>query len=187
MKSKSLFKYIGLSITLIIGSCIEEQNVQIKDNIPFVVSASFADVKTASWGGVTWWTEGDAIAVFHAENGSSDFVPDGEFVLDGNDYTRFMGNVDSRLFDSEMMYDWIALYPYCDADDLKLSIGGLEPQRQIGINDMQHISGKNLPLYGCIENVPFSESYQCPQIPANPHPGYFPRSRHQNRKRIGCR
>ena len=157
MKSKSLFKYIGLSITLIIGSCIEEQNVQIKDNIPFVVSASFADVKTASWGGFTWWTEGDAIAVFHAENGSSDFVPDGEFVLDGNDYTRFMGNVDSRLFDSEMMYDWIALYPYCDADDLKLSIGGLEPQRQIGINDMQHISGENLPLYGCIENVPFSE------------------------------
>lgn len=160
MKLKSLYYYIGIS--LILNSCVEEHNVQMKEKMPFEVTASFVDVKTANSGMSTVWEEDDAICIFHSEAGADKYVNDGKFVIAPSGVSKgiFKGTVDAGSMDPDNSYDWYAVYPYSDYDEpsgVTVMIGGLEPQRQVGANDMAHIAGENVPMYGHLISVPFSE------------------------------
>lgn len=162
MKFKSLCKYIALSFGLIIFSCIEEQNVQMEEKVSFEVAASFIDVKTTNFGMSTVWEEDDAICIFHSEAGADKYVNDGKFVIAPSGVSKgiFKGTVDAGSMDPDNSYDWYAVYPYSDYDEpsgVTVMIGGLEPQRQAGTNDMTHIAGDNVPMYGNLISVPFSE------------------------------
>lgn len=162
MKSKSLFKYIGLSIILIVGSCIEEQDIHLKSNMNFEVTASVADVKTTNSGMSTVWVKGDAIGVFHSEKGKNKYVDDGKFVIEQSDVSSgvFNGSVDAGSMSTDKLYDWYAIYPYYDIDapdDGLVLIGNVEPQKQVGVDDMRHLAGENVPMYGKLTSIPFQE------------------------------
>lgn len=164
MKFKSLCKYIALSFGLIIVSCIEEQNVQMEEKVSFEVAASFIDVKTTNFGMSTLWSEDDAINVFHSETGTADYINDGMFTVaqPGLPNGVFRGYVDTGSMNPDKLYDWYAIYPYIDGKEYLDSvsehyviIGGLEPQKQVGANDMSHLAGSYVPLYGQIKSIPF--------------------------------
>lgn len=126
--------------------------------IPFEITASTPDTKTANDGLNTVWVADDAINLFHAVAGAATYINDGEFTVakDDVDAGRFTGTLGGDL-EAGKSYDWYAFYPYSDyiktpgAQTNGYAYIGCrsdKTQLQVGINNMTHIAGANYPLYG---------------------------------------
>lgn len=170
MKKLSLFIGMALAASLSLTNCTEKIEGPIAPatpaGIPFEISADIS-TKTTNVGLATKWAEGDAINLFHAEAGKTDYVSDNDFTLDANRDGVFKGNLSSAL-DPSKSYDWYAIYPYNQAVKTPANnattakwcyVGGRSdtPAVQNGNNSTSHLVKSYAPLWGKVANVPSNE------------------------------
>ena len=121
--------------------------------------------KTTNDGLDTQWAEGDAINVFHAAAGTTEYVSDSQFSLKDTESGKFDGTVSG--LDADASYDWYAFYPYKDlltspenTSKTYCYIGSRsdQSQSQTGNDNMFHICGVNYPLFGIVRNIKSSDT-----------------------------
>ena len=174
MKKLSLFLGMALAASLSLTNCAEKIEGPIAPatpaGIPFEISADIS-TKTTNDGLATKWAEGDAINLFHAEAGKTDYVSDKDFTLDATRVGVFKGSLTGTL-DASKSYDWYAIYPYNQALETPANnattakyfyVGGRSdtPAVQNGNNSTSHLVERYAPLWGKVANVP---SYEQPSM-----------------------
>lgn len=146
---------------------IAEPKAPVTEGIPFEIVAATADTKTANDGLNTVWTTGDALNVFHAEAGSTDYGNNDEFTYTGS-ANKFTGTLKTALGGGGKSYDWYALYPYNKlistptGKDQKYTLIGKKNgpdtgDTQNGNDSKAHLSGKSCPMYAVAKNVAASD------------------------------
>lgn len=170
MKKLSLFLGMALAASLSLTNCTEKIEGPIAPATPagiqFEISADIS-TKTTNDGLATKWATGDAINLFHAEAGKTDYVSDKDFTLDATRVGVFTGNLSSALAPSTS-YDWYAIYPYNQALETPANnattakyfyVGGRSdtPAVQNGNNSTSHLVERYAPLWGKAANVPSNE------------------------------
>ena len=159
---KQIFKY-GLSLCamlLLAAACHKEEPVDPSqgggnpEEGNFVILLEPAS-KTINNGLSTLWADGDKVNVFHAEEGSDNYVSDGAFSFSGNNV--FKGTLAQEL-ENGKSYDWYVSYPY-DANmtspkQMKISIPAVQSQSVDG--STAHLCGSLCPLAGKEKAVPSS-------------------------------
>ncbi len=118
---------------------------------PFEIVASTVDTKTVNDGMSTKWAEGDQINLFHAVTDGTDYKNNGAFTVKDVEAGSFTGNL-SETLDVEEEYDWYAAYPYNPAlaspKNTTAAFTIATGLVQDGYNNMKHLAGDVLPLYG---------------------------------------
>lgn len=148
---------LALSITDCQKELVDQTTPASEPN--FELFARPVTTKTANNGLVdTKWVAKDAINVFHAEAGSTEYVSDGKFTVKDIETGRFDGPVSPSL-SADKSYDWYAFYPYTSQistpGDRKVgwvTVGGTS-QTQTGNGSRAHLAGESCPLYGIASNV----------------------------------
>lgn len=164
---KRHFYTLGLMLaaTFTLTNCAQEidnPNDVPSAGIPFEIVATSAETKTANSASVVSWVAGDALNVFHAEAGATEYVNDNNFTIAEEDLTsgRFTGTLTAAL--TADSYDWYAFYPYSSYIKTPANTSnGYTPigseagvqQTQNGYDNMDHIAGENYPLYGVATGV----------------------------------
>lgn len=152
---KNLFS-LGLMTAAVIAlaSCAKEaaapvaEEPVIKEGVPFVIEAGVETKTTATDVGVVSWAENDALAVFHAVAGSTEYGSNDEFTFTSNN--SFSGTLTDGALTADS-YDWYALYPYYSGIETPANTSKgyttiKQNQTQAGNNSMAHLA--SLPLYG---------------------------------------
>ena len=170
MKKLSLFLGMALAASLSLTNCTEKIEGPIAPatpaGIPFEISADIS-TKTTNDGLATQWATGDAINLFHAVTGTTDYVSDNDFTLDATRDGVFKGSLTGTL-DASKSYDWYAIYPYNQALETPANnattakwcyVGGRSdtPAVQNGNNSTSHLVERYAPLWGKVANVPSNE------------------------------
>lgn len=151
--------------TLAFTNC-DKQDVEPQvpaEKTPFTIIASAVDTKTANDGLKTVWAENDALNVFHAVAGTTDYGTNDKFTFTGAD-NKFTGEV---ALDAGKSYDWYALYPVNINPKYVLTtpagakdgdgwayIGHKGGANQNKYNSKEHLCGTLCPLYGVAKSVP---------------------------------
>ncbi len=143
---------------------IAEPKAPVTEGIPFEIVAATADTKTANDGLNTVWTTGDALNVFHAEAGSTDYGTNDKFTYAGAD-NKFTGKLKTALGGGKS-YDWYALYPVNSNQTFVITtpagnqngdgwayIGHKGGATQNGYNSKAHLAENLCPLYGVVKSV----------------------------------
>lgn len=104
------------------------------------------------------WSADDAMNVFHAPTGTTNYSSNDQFTLAEIESGRFTGLITDTEFDPNGTYDWYAVYPYSKymASPAESNSGSyfvvgsknINTQQQTGIDNQAHICGENIPLYG---------------------------------------
>lgn len=118
------------------------------------------------------WSANDAMNVFHAPTGTTNYSSNDQFTLAEIESGRFTGLITDTEFDPNGTYDWYVLYPYKSQkttptlDEAYFGIGSYAKsvQTQKGINNQDHICGVDIPLYGKVTNTTGSPSLQMHHI-----------------------
>ena len=165
MKMKKNIIALGLIVaaTFALTNCTKEienpADGQESAGIPFELIASTADTKTAAGDDLaTVWVSNDALSVFHAEAGSTEYGENDKFSITTEELAsgKFTGTLSAAL-EAGKSYDWYAVYPYKDSyktpattNSGVIYLGSKynEVQKQDGNDDMSHLAGANFPLYG---------------------------------------
>ena len=157
---------MALAASLSLTNCTEKIEGPIAPatpaGIPFEISADIS-TKTTNDGLATKWATGDAINLFHAEAGKTDYVSDNDFKLDATRVGVFKGSLTGTL-DASKSYDWYAIYPYnknvttpaaTNKGYIFLGQTATKGFRTIQErNDSKsHLCGTALPLYGVAKGV----------------------------------
>ena len=178
MKHNILIASLFALATILVSSCAKEQffDNNDKDYEPEhksgqVVSlfATTQQVKTVNDGVNTYWSQADAISVFHAPTGTTEYSDNSSFVINSEcldpskeNYGCFEGPITGELSESN---DWYALYPYKETipspAGTSVAVTGSiifgsdanVPQVQSGNDNTAHLAGTNMPLYGKTLNV----------------------------------
>ncbi len=152
---------VSLAAIVTLASCNKEienstENI-IGGGIPFELTASSVETKTAIDGFTTSWIANDALDITHAIAGTTDYVNDGKFTITEEtlDAKKFNGTLKSELAD-DTAYDWYALYPKNDSGSFTY-IGHSKGATQKGNNSTAHLCGSLCPLYGIAKNVNSSD------------------------------
>lgn len=160
-------------IGFVLGSCEQLDSPkmeEVNDSGNFTVYLSQPQTKTANDGMSTKWVEGDVINVFHAVDGTENYVNDNSFTCDNVAANKFSGTLAEEL-NSDSNYDWYAFYPSINTANgdtpvkFKKNIGRTSMSSfagkvtQTGNNSMAHLAvGKDgFPVVGFVNNVPASE------------------------------
>ncbi|MCI6628991.1 MAG: hypothetical protein MR722_06460 [Bacteroidales bacterium] len=164
MKKLSLFLGMALAASLSLTNCAEKIEGPIAPatpaGIPFEISADIS-TKTTNDGLATKWATGDAINLFHAEAGKTDYVSDNDFKLDATRVGVFKGSLTGTL-DASKSYDWYAFYPYSEYNKTPAGVSketfgythiGDKSQTQERNDSKAHLCGTALPLYGVAKGV----------------------------------
>lgn len=145
-------------------NCTKEIEPQApdKEGVPFEITASINDTKTTNDGLNTLWAKDDAISVFHALAGSSDYGTNDKFTYTSDSDDSFSGTLKEPLEDKKS-YDWYAIYNYydgyttpaasSDADGGAIYIGYRPGITQSGLNSTAHLKGSNCTMYGVAKNI----------------------------------
>lgn len=138
---------------------IAEPKAPVTEGIPFEIVAATADTKTTNSGLSTAWAAGDALNVFHAKAGDTDYGYNDQFTYTGAD-NKFKGKLTTGL--EADSYDWYALYPYnknintpagSKDGDGWAHIGHKGGATQNGYNSTAHLAETLCPLYGVVKSV----------------------------------
>lgn len=175
MKMKKNIIALGLIVaaTFALTNCTKEidnpADGQESAGIPFELIASTADTKTAAGDDLaTVWVSNDALSVFHAEAGSTEYGANDKFSITTENLAsgKFTGTLSAAL-EAGKSYDWYAVYPYKDSykTPATTSSGVIylgskynEVQTQDGYDSMKHLAGANFPLYGKSKAIQVSET-----------------------------
>ena len=155
---------MALAASLSLTNCTEKIEGPIAPatpaGIPFEISADIS-TKTTNDGLATKWATGDAINLFHAEAGKTDYVSDNDFKLDATRVGVFKGSLTGTL-DASKSYDWYAFYPYSEYNKTPAGVSketfgythiGDKSQTQEGNDSKAHLCGATLPLYGVVKSL----------------------------------
>ena len=105
---KSLF-FAGLAAaTLAFVGCNKEADVRGLDGVPVGIVLSNVDTRTVNDGMSTKWETGDALNVFYAVAGTTDYSANTKFEVDDADASHATGTAELTA----EAYDWYLLYPY---------------------------------------------------------------------------
>ena len=118
------------------------------------------------------WSANDAMNVFHALPGTTNYSANDQFTVSDIEGGVFKGTISDTEFDPNGTYDWYVLYPYKSQkttptlDEAYFGIGSYATsvQTQKGINNQDHICGVDIPLYGKVTNTTGSPSLQMHHI-----------------------
>ncbi len=132
-----------------------------------VLYLSTAETKTSNEGLKTKWVEGDQVAVFHAEAGTTNYVNDGQFTISSTETGLAVGTSGANL-ETGKSYDWYIIYPYADgltspaAQNKTVVLGAADGRAQIqnGNDSRAHIAGTAYPLWGVAKSVLAGETPQ---------------------------
>ncbi len=104
------------------------------------------------------WSADDAMNVFHALPGTTNYSANDQFTVSDIEGGVFKGTITDTEFDPNGTYDWYAVYPYSKymASPAESNSGSyfvvgsknINTQQQTGIDNQAHICGENIPLYG---------------------------------------
>ena len=153
---KALF-FAGLAASLLFVGCNKEADLA-GNGRPVGIILSDAATRTVNDGLSTKWVNGDALNVFYAPAGTTEYSANVKFVVDDADANHAAGTADLTA----SAYDWYLLYPYdshvttpASTKSGYLTIGSSASgkQKQAGIDNMAHLAEKNLPVYGVAKNV----------------------------------
>lgn len=166
MKKLSLFLGMAFVASLSLTNCTEKIEGPIVPatpaGIPFEISADISTKTTNNDGLVTQWAEGDAINLFHAVAGTTDYVSDNDFTLDATRKGVFTGNLTGGELNASTSYDWYAFYPYSEYNKTQAGVSkdtfgytkiGDKSQIQEGNDSKAHLCGDALPLYGVAKGL----------------------------------
>ena len=167
---KKSFLLMGLAVAALSFTNCNKQEVEIPAaGDPFAIQlTSVEETRTTNDGMATKWVEGDALSVFYATAGSTSFSANNQFSITNAEAN--LATADITLADGT--YDWYAFYPYNsyftspannNDDPGRTYIGSRSDrsQTQTGYNNMDHVAGSDVPLYGLAKNV---ASGDVPQI-----------------------
>lgn len=156
---------MALAASLSLTNCTEKIEGPIAPatpaGIPFEISADIS-TKTTNDGLVTNWAEGDAINLFHAVAGTTDYVSDNDFKLDATREGVFTGSLAGGGLNASRSYDWYAFYPYSEYNKTPAGVSkdtfgythiGDKSQTQEGNDSKAHLCGDALPLYGVAKGL----------------------------------
>lgn len=145
------------------SSCVKEVEAPVQgaeaeftEETPVEIVADLGATRTAidNQFKVTW-EEGDAVGIFHVEQGTENFVNDGKFVVkEAGSHGVFTGTV-KGTFNTHANYDWYIIYPYKeDYTSPKDGVIRFNYSDQAGNDSFAHLAGENFPLYGVVKGVP---------------------------------
>lgn len=158
---KNLFVMMGVMVaaTFTLTNCTEEKlSYQEVEKSPYTIYANFAETKTVNNVLSTFWSEGDALNVFHAPAGSEEYGENTQFELvdapSGMFATKELkGNLSN-------VNDWYVIYPYSPyvttpaaTESGYINVGSKSAITQNGYGDRAHLAGTNCPLYGVASGV----------------------------------
>lgn len=153
MKKSLLFAGLAAA-TLSFAGCNKEADVKGLDGVPYEIVLSDASTRTVNSGMTTKWVEGDALSVFYAPAGQTEYAV-AKFDVTDPDQNLAVGEVELTA----EAYDWYLFYPYdshlktpANTNSGYMTVGGLN-QTQKGNDSMAHLAGKNLPVVGVAKNV----------------------------------
>ncbi len=123
---------------------------------PFEIVAGSTETKTTNDGMFTKWEATDAINLFYADAGTTDYTSAGKFESQGTGTSvTFKGTV-GDLYDNN---DWYAFYPYkfgittpANISTYYLAVGGDQTQGAEA-TPTAHLCGEKFPVYGKVTNV----------------------------------
>lgn len=152
---KKFLLFAGLAAaTLSFAGCNKEADVKGLDGVPYEIVLSDASTRTVNSGMTTKWVEGDALSVFYAPAGQTEYAV-AQFDVTDPDQNLAVGEVELTAD----AYDWYLFYPYdshlktpANTNSGYMTVGGLN-QTQKGNDSMAHLAGKNLPVVGVAKNV----------------------------------
>ena len=151
---KNLFALgVALASAFTLTNCTEEiQNPQ-EGKTPYTIYANAAETKTANDGLSTVWMAGDALTVFHAQAGSTEYGESTKFTL--TDAASGQFDADELKGELSSSNDWYALYPASDyvktpaaKSEGYVYFGNKNGMEQNGYNSTAHLCGNACPLYG---------------------------------------
>ena len=178
MKMKKNIIRLGLMAVAAVAltNCTKEiegpADGQSSAGIPFEITASSVETKTTNDGLNTAWAKDDALSVFHAVAGSTEYGTNDKFTITSDNLSanKFTGQLTEGL-EAGKSYDWYAFYPYIqnyktpattNSGVVYLGSKYNEVQTQKGNDSMAHLAGKNFPLYGKVKNL---ASSSVPSVP----------------------
>lgn len=104
------------------------------------------------------WSANDAMNVFHALPGTTNYSANDQFTVSDIEGGVFKGTISDTEFDPNGTYDWYVVYPYskymespAESNSGSYFVVGsknIDTQQQTGIDNQAHICGENIPLYG---------------------------------------
>lgn len=162
MKKHFVFLGIVMAATLSLTNCTKQQTETPAENegIPFEFSTVLT--RTTNDGMSTKWASKDAMNLFHAVAGTTDYKSDGEYTVDAALEGVFSGTL-SEALDESSTYDWYAFYPYkaniktpANTSSGYVTVGGAS-QVQKGNSSTAHICGDICPLYGTLKGAGASD------------------------------
>jgi hypothetical protein len=134
--------------------------------VSFKLNVSAQETRTTTEDGATIkWDTGDAINVFHAVTGSTEYGSNDKFTL--AEGTTFNGELKDGALDESKTYDWYVMYPYdsriktpanTSAGFTTVGSSASGSQTQDGNDDKAHLAGTSIPLYGKTTGVAATET-----------------------------
>ena len=164
---KSLF-FAGLAAALSLVGCNKETDVKGLDGRHVEIVLSDVATRTVNDGMSTAWAAGDALSVFYAPAGSTDWSANTKFTVTDAASNKATGEVELTA-DS---YDWYLFYPYTSqipnptgkSDEgewtgyFYVGSSASGSQTQAGLNSSAHIAGNRVPVVGRATAVPADQT-----------------------------
>lgn len=159
MKKNLLVMGVMAAAAFTLTNCTEEIQSAIEvEKVPYTIYADAADTKTENDGLSTVWVEGDALNVFHAPAGATEYGDNSMFTLSDAEAGKFV--TEELKGELAEVNDWYVLYPYnkyvttpAAKDKGYINVGSKTAITQYGYGTMAHLSGLNCPLYGVAKGV----------------------------------
>ena len=158
MMKKVLF-FAGLAAAVLsLAGCNREADFFGRSGRKMQIVLTDAATRTVNDGLATKWVDGDALNVFYAPAGTAEYSENSKFTVDDAAANHATGTAELTAD----AYDWYLLYPYdshvktpanTNAGYLTLGSASNKTQTQAGLDDMAHLAGANMPVYGVAKNV----------------------------------
>ena len=166
MRKSLFFAGLAAAATLSFVGCNKEADLA-GNGTPFEIVLNTLDTRTVNDGMDTKWKENDALSVFYAPAGSTDWSENTKFTVTDTEAGLAKGEV-SLTAESN---DWYLFYPYTlqipnpkslAADGSRVGYvyigsGSNSSQKQTGLNSTAHLAGGDLPMFGVQKGVAISE------------------------------
>lgn len=166
MRKSLFFAGLAAAATLSFVGCNKEADLA-GNGTPFEIVLNTLDTRTVNDGMDTKWKENDALSVFYAPAGSTDWSENTKFTVTDTEAGLAKGEV-SLTAESN---DWYLFYPYTlqipnpkslAADGSRVGYvyigsGSNSSQKQMGLNSTAHLAGGDLPMFGVQKGVAISE------------------------------
>ncbi len=156
---KKVLFFAGLAAAVLsLAGCNKEADFFGRSGHKMQIVLTDAETRTVNDGLATKWVDGDALNVFYAPAGTTDYSENSKFEVDDAASNHATGTA-TLTADA---YDWYLLYPYnshvktpanTNAGYLTVGCASNKTQSQDGLDDMAHLAGENMPVYGVAKNV----------------------------------